>query len=224
MHLDGAYQNSFATYVQLPERYARLRDIDDLFRRVLKGIENAAPPFPAVFLLRVHSFFLAATQLGMGGCVPETYAVLRGCLENALYGLSFAVNPEKARIWFERHEGDRERQAVRREFTIGRLKALLEGLDPHLHEHVTVLYERTIDMGAHPNVAALLMPTEITKGAKRISVKTAYLSSDPELIQTTTRSTAQVGVTALSILRLVWPDRFKTFGFDQELDVLKTGL
>ena len=79
-------------------------------------------------------------------------------------------------------------------------------------------------MGAHPNVAALLMPTEIAKGEKGVSVKTAYLSSDRELIQTTMRTTAQVGVTALSIFLLVWPDRFKTLGFHQELEVLKAGL
>lgn len=73
--------------------YAKLAEIDGVFRKLIDNLLNTHDWFAAFFLLRAHSAFLAGSHLAMSGQAAEAYASLRLCLENGLYGLYLARNP-----------------------------------------------------------------------------------------------------------------------------------
>jgi len=102
--IDNVRLNCFATYANLRQEYAKLAEVDTLFRRLVENLINTSDWFAAFFLLRAHSAFLAGTHLAMAGQTAETYASLRLCLENALYGLYLARNPDSRETWLRRHD------------------------------------------------------------------------------------------------------------------------
>jgi len=85
--VEHARANAFATYANLRADYAKVTEIDRLFRRLNDNLLNTPDWFAAFFLLRAHSAFLTGSHLAMSGQTAETYAALRLCLENGLYGL-----------------------------------------------------------------------------------------------------------------------------------------
>ena len=85
--IDNARLNSFATYTNLRPEYTKVAEIDVVFRKLVGYLLNTKDWFAAFFLLRAHSAFLAGSHLAMSGQAAETYASLRLCLENGLYGL-----------------------------------------------------------------------------------------------------------------------------------------
>src|SRR5262245_51087760 len=72
--IDNARLNSFASYANLRSEYAKLSEIDAIFRKLVESLLNTKDWFAAFFLLRAHSAFLAGTHLGMSGQTAETYA------------------------------------------------------------------------------------------------------------------------------------------------------
>jgi len=71
--------------------------------------------------------------------------VLRGCLENALYGLYVTRNSECQETWLRRHDSKENKNKARKEFTIRKLIDLLKKEDHILGNIASDLYERTID-------------------------------------------------------------------------------
>ena len=91
--IENARLNSFATYANLRLEYDKVAEIDGVFRKLVGNLLNTRDSFAAFFLLRAHSAFLAGSHLSMSGQAAETYASLRLCLENGLYGLYLSRNP-----------------------------------------------------------------------------------------------------------------------------------
>jgi hypothetical protein len=79
--IDNTRLNCFATYGNLRKEYAKLNEIDRLFRDLQDNLLNTRDWFAAFFLFRAHSAFLAGSQLAMSGQAAEANAVLRLCLE-----------------------------------------------------------------------------------------------------------------------------------------------
>ena len=153
---EAARNNKFATFANLKSEYGRLRDIDKFYRDLVDVLDNSHDWFAGFFLLRAHSAFLAACRLATSGQVAECYMMLRGCLEAALYGLYLSRNPESQSIWLERHVDGGKRRRCRNTFAAARMLACLESESARVRETAGVLYERTIDYGAHPNERAIL--------------------------------------------------------------------
>lgn len=108
--------------------------------------------------------------------------VMRGCLENALYGL-YVLHKDSGAFdrWMCRHDSDDAKRIVRNEFTIACVKKTLEDMDPKHVVVVSQLYDKTVDIGAHPNVAvSAALKTSRSEG--RIQFKVLYLTADPEVI------------------------------------------
>ena len=128
--IELARRNQYATFQNLGGPYRRLRELDDLFLKALSNLDNPTEWVPAFFFYRSHSAFRAAVQLSMAGQIPETYMVLRGCLEFALYGVYFWRNPDSWPIWCERHESPAAKKKVRKEFKTRALFDAVPGLNP----------------------------------------------------------------------------------------------
>jgi len=223
--VETARRNTFATFVQARQVWALLGRIDAALRRAIEGMHNARAWFEGFFLLRAHAAYLGAARLSTSGQLPEAYMILRGCLENALYGLFTHENPGLGEVWLRRHDDAASRQRVRDEFKIGRMMDLLEARDPGTGRAARDLYERTIDFGAHPNELALTSVLRLTWGEGAVRFDLNYLSdnSTPALALCL-KTNAQVGVCALGTFRLVVPERFDLLGLSDELTRLNAGL
>jgi hypothetical protein len=153
--IDNTRQNSFATYANLRAEYAKLAEVDVVFRKLVEHLTNTKDWFAAFFLLRAHSGFLAGSHMAMSGQAAEAYASLRLCLENGLYGLYLSKNPASRATWLRRHESAQAKRRVRDEFKIRNLFETLNGCDGREAGIAEKLYERCIDRGGHPNERAL---------------------------------------------------------------------
>jgi hypothetical protein len=149
--VDEFRNNQHATFSRKPEAIAGLIRIDDLLKRSLYGVVDPKPFIPMSFLMRAHSAFRAAVGLAMGGQLYESQAMMRLSLEHAAYGIYIGGDDERWRRWMSRHDSEEAEAAVRKEFSHNRVRKHLWAADQELAEHFELLYDQSIDLGAHPN-------------------------------------------------------------------------
>lgn len=215
--VEMARRNTLATFVRTRRVWGLLGRIDGAFWRAVEGMNNARAWFAGFFLLRAHASYLGAVRLSASGQVPEAYIVLRGCLENALYGFFLHENPGLRAVWLSRHDDDASRQRVRDEFRTFRMLDLLETKDRETGRAARTLYERTIDFGAHPNEMALLTVLRHSEEEGAVRFDLNYLSDDSTpALALCLKTKAQVGVWSLRVFRLVVPERFDLLGLTDE--------
>lgn len=222
--IELARDHTFQTIAGLNSEYQRLVQIDSLFKRVQENLDFTKEWFAGLFLLRAHSSFLSAAGVVLGGQLPETYMILRGCIENSLYGLYLSRHKEDAEIWLKRNESQQMKKMVKDQFKNTTLLSFLKTIEPSLGDVADSLYERTIDFGAHPNQLALTTALRMEEKDSRTLLKIAYISGDPLATQLCLKTTAQVGVLALSVFRNVFKERFDLLGITVELEKLKPSL
>lgn len=221
---DLARDNAFGSFVHLPGHYSKLVAVDSAFLLISENLLNPEDVSAPFFLMKSHSSFRAAAWMAMTGQSPEAFMVMRGCIESALYGLYLNRNEDSFKTYMNRHDDDAARKAVRAEFTIGRMWKCLKSVDGKLQVDVENVYEKTIDFGAHPNVAALVAATSMLKGNERVQFKLAYLTAERDVIGGTMKSAAQAGVVALSIFRHVFKERYDLLGLTDKLPGLRESL
>ena len=134
--------------------------------------------------------------------------VLRGCLESALYGLSLSRNPSRQEIWLRRHDDEKSKEKVKKEFRIRNLFNSLKLEDTRLHNITKELYGRTIDLGGHPNERAFISVMKQKKDHSRITFDSAYLIGNEPALQLCLKSCAQIGICVLFIFQRIFRERF----------------
>lgn len=221
---DTARGNEYATFANLKSEVDRLIDIDITFRKAIDGLNHSQDWFSGFFMLRAHSNFLAACRMSWSGQIPECYALLRSCLENALYGVYLADNPTSQETWLRRHDSDDHKKRVRQEFKIRTMLDLAKSMDKKVGTVAELLYKRTVDHGAHPNERALMQALQMTKGDDKIEFKSIYLEKDSDQLKLALKTTAQAGVCVLSLFRPVYKERFDILGVTAILDHIKKGI
>ena len=110
---DDARNNEYATFANIEGEIRRLIDLDACYRKSIDGLNHSKDWFAGFFVVRAHSNFLAACRMGWSGQIPECYAMLRSCLENALYGLYLSRNPNSRESWLRRHDSDMDRKRLK---------------------------------------------------------------------------------------------------------------
>ena len=220
-----AFTNSLASYVQMRRPAVdMLIDIDTLFHQAAENLRNPPDFLGAMLLLRSHSAYRAATRLAMSGEAPETFPLLRTCLEYALYAVHINRNPGHGEVWLRRHDDEAARTRAKRAFRHVAVMETLERVDATLAGQIKSLYERSIDFGAHPNERAMTgsMTTEEVSDGRVFSA--VYLHGDRLVLAHLLKTTAQVGVGALLMLSIVFRDRFALLAIDIRLEALKARL
>ena len=221
---DASRSNEYATFANLPREVGRLIGIDRVFRRTIDAFNNSKSWFPGLFILRTHSNFLGACRLTWSGQLPESYALLRSALENALYGLYLSKNPKSQETWLQREDSAQSKRKVKDEFKIVSLLKLAAQVAPEEGKVAKTLYDRTIDHGAHPNELALMQTLKLAKQPAHVQFSVSYLQGNGVPLQLSLRTAAQIGVCTLSLFERVLPERFAILGINQELAQLKQGL
>jgi hypothetical protein len=222
--IDLASQNQFATFQNLSGSYRRLRDLDGLFLKALVNLDNPEHWVPPFFFFRSHSAFRASVQLAMAGQIPESYMVMRGCLEFALYGVYMWRRPESWDTWCARNDSPETKKKVRAEFTTRTLFDAVPGLNPAERAAVEQLYDRTIDLGGHPNQLGLFGSLQMMTDEEAFHFESNYLMGKSVQLDLALRSTAQVGVAAFGLMGRVFETRYGLLGLWDALAPVKAGL
>jgi hypothetical protein len=147
--------------------------------------------------------------------------VLRGCIESALYGFYLSKNKNSHETWLNRHASEKALKLVNDEFKIVNLFAVLKTTDLQIHDAAKILYDRTIDFGAHPNELALTSLLRKNEEEDLIQFDLLYLSGDTPAFRFALKTTAQIGLCALLIFKNVYSKRFSLLGLDEKLARLK---
>jgi hypothetical protein len=145
-------------------------------------------------------------------------------LENVLYGFYIARTPGAFEVWRSRDENEDAKKQVRREFTTGKMFGALDSVDARTSEIARNLYERTIDLGAHPNQHSVFSSLNVDESADGLAIDTNYLAGNSLPHHLALKSTGQIGVVGLDIMRHVFPQRFAILGVTEGLEHVKQGL
>jgi hypothetical protein len=93
-----------------------------------------------------------------------------------------------------------------------------------LYNITNELYERTIDLGGHPNERAFFSVMKQEKDDSKIRFDSAYLVGNEPALQLGLKSCAQIGICALLIFQRIYQERFNILGLSEQLNALKKGL
>ena len=222
--LHDANHNTLSAFVNLHPEFDRLSKINAIFC-TLSEAEISINELPFRLLLgRSHASYLTACKLCLSGLLPESYMVLRGCLEAALYGCHIDSNEGRFEVWINRHAGDEERRSSRTIFSTANVMRSLRVIHEGTHNIAQTLYEELIDFGGHPNERSVT--SQIQRGQlESPTFRHVYLMpGNTTQYRACLKTVAQVGICALDIFRYTDPNRFETLDLCNEIDNLKEDL
>jgi hypothetical protein len=219
-----ARSNRFATFHNKRKEVARLVDIDGCFLRVSKNWIDPEDLVSPLIFIRAHSAFRAASEMAMAGQAAEAFTLQRSCIEYAAYCLHLNEDIERAKLWLNRHDSVSSKSAVRDEFSSRKLKETIALKAPEAIEAFSMIYESSIDFGAHPNERAITGNASIERKGKQTLFLQIMLHGEGLALDHALRSTAQAGVCALIILKGAFPDRYDASGVTRDLPRLREGL
>ena len=219
--LDATSHNTLASVHQHREWYDQIAAVDREFHCLADGLDDPEYPLAAIFVMRAHSAFLAATRVGLGTQLPESYMVLRGSLEAALYGLYLAKHEDAQAVWMHRQDNDDARAACRRRFQARTLSDYLKEIDPTTYVRYQRMYEWCIDLGAHPNAWSVAGHLSIDESPAETSFVLRYLSMDLKERTVLFMHITRIGVIVLDVFSNLFRERFDRLGITERLGVIK---
>jgi hypothetical protein len=162
----------------------------------------------------------------MAGQTVETFILLRSCLEFPAYALQIDKVPGARQKWLDREKDVASRKAANNAFRTDNLRPTIAGCDARLGKIFDTFYQKSIELGGHPNELAImgsLRLQEDEKDTDRIEVIQIYLHGDGPALRAALKGTAVVGLCALFILQHVsaFTARFDLLGVKQELQSLR---
>ena len=173
-----------------------------------------------LFVRKSHAILRAAGQLAMGGQFSEVFVLLRACLESAQCAHFLHVHKDLQELWMRRHESEEIRKKVRRKFQSGRLRVELERASQVVHDRVSELYEMCIDLGGHPNEKWLTSTLRQHEEDGHNTLYSQYLTNDFGMIVFSMESCARVGLAALEVYALIFPERWEKLALLEPMQAL----
>ena len=221
LFIENVRRNTLATFANLKPLFAHLGAVDRVYRDIIDNLHNTPDWFAAFFLFRAHCSYLASLRLSLSGQVAESYPILRSCIEAPLYGLYMTHKPDSRFVWANRHDDEKSRNACRNEFAVGKLLSVLKSVDKKIHSVVSQLYNRTIDLGGHPNEKSIFSNLRRSDSEDFIRFDLIYLATDGPTLRASLLTTAQVGIVVLDVFGTIFRERFDLLGLSHRLDELK---
>ena len=222
--LDQVINNIFATFYNKKWYFYKSSNIDSVFLKLLTEWRDPENFVSVLLALRCHSSFRAALQLAMAGQVAESFSLDRSCLEAAAYAATIAGDDGNAEVWLRRHDDRKSQERVRNKFKYSRLRDHIRSLNGEVWERFDVLYQNSIDHGAHPNERAITGNMEILDGEGYREIKSIYLQGDGNALEFALKNVCRSGVCALEVLELAFGERFREVGVDRSWPILRGGL
>lgn len=224
-YLAMAQRKAITTYDEERVYYVRLRRVSEAYHRVSQGMYERSELLAPLFVSRSHAAFMSAVQLALSGALPETYMVLRGVLEPALYAYLCSADSSVEEAWTRRNESDTFLKACRRAFRPHDILSRLLAANPQVGQEAGDLYELTINHGGHPNALAVVphlghVQDEDGSGAFTLEFLTASRRKRRPCYIHCTR----VGLCCLAIFQEVFPDVYAADGgaLTAQMDTLRS--
>jgi hypothetical protein len=224
-----ATRAAWASDVQPETRpwFEKLAGIDRTFLKAIDALNGHTPNyFEGLMLISAHAAFRAAAEFALQGRARESMVLMRSCLEYAMYGVNFHRQPELIQVWAHRGDGEKQKKAVRKSFKPTEMLDGITAVNNAIGLRAKDLYERTIDMGAHPNEVGFFGRLSITDapsaGGKLFQVK--YLQGGEPAQLHALKTAAQIGVCTLECFWLTYRERYDILGVKADIDALKAGL
>ena len=218
---DDAFGNLLATFARKKPQYSVLKNIDQCFSKIAENFTTSSDLLEPLFFIRSHSAYRAGSQLAMSGQSTESFCLFRSCLESALYGLHINNNSALGEVWIQRHQNEKALKKVRGSFANRAIMNTLDEVDPNLCKTVSTLYDRTIDFGGHPNERSITSNLLMASNDTDVQIRQLYLQGDSVTLEHGLKSAAQIGVSALYILRHVFREKFDILDVTTTLDELR---
>jgi hypothetical protein len=214
-----AASNRMANTANFAAEYQILSRIDKCFTAPALRFSKSKSFICALLFLRSQYAFKSAVGMSLSGQVTEAFQMIRSCLEYAGYTLAISEKPRLESVWMGRNMTPEGMKAQKTAFKISEVRAAITRHDALLADIFNENYERAIDFGGHPNPHAT-MSTITMGGTEAEFFSVEALSSDSRVLMHALKSTAQAGLTALHIVKFVYPAEFEQHGVIQEMDAL----
>lgn len=219
----SAYKNNIATFTNFKGSLIceAIYEIDTLFRLATNINYRQDERLLPNFIGRCHSAYLGGIKLSTSGQVVEAYMVIRGCLENALYAQYINDDPtrdeelpERSVAWLNRGKDEDSTKKCRKMFTYSAVKNNLLEQDKALGQEASLLYDRTIDYGAHPNFYGHITTSDV----KTSGVTVQFLMPGTDAFKLCIQTAVEVTICSLRIFNHIFPDRFRSVGITERID------
>ena len=114
-------------------------------------------------------------------------------------------------------------KAQKQEFRIRNICEIIAQFDSTLAEMFKKFYDRTIDLGAHPNPVGILNMAKLEKpqGDASGGIAALALTTEEFPLRHAMQNTAQMGLTALLIFQHIFKAKFESLGIHTEIETLR---
>jgi hypothetical protein len=223
--LEAVRGQQFATFANdVGGFYSVIREVDLCFVKITENLTNPKNLLAAVLLVRSHAAYRTAYATAMGTQLPETFVLLRSCLEYAAYGLHVNANPSLGETWLKRHDDATALRAMKRAFLGVEVEQTILATDKKLARIYKELYERTIDFGGHPNLRGVVSNMLLNEAPDKRQIQPIYLHANDATVLHALKTTAQIGLCSLHQFQHILPERFMLLGIREKLVELRNRL
>jgi hypothetical protein len=215
--LQRVKDRQIATFANVSSAFNILREVDDCFVYISDSIaKSQTSRLSLIFLARCHFAYRAACGTSMTGQSPETFVLLRSCLEYSGYALLIYQEPHLEMVWLHRHDGGDAHGKMLNAFKATKAKKAVQSIDPGLGDWYSDLYENAIDFGGHPNPKGV---TPIIR-CDEDSFSHIDLHEDGLFLHHCLDSTARAGICSLYVFHEILPERFN-LTIKKKIDALR---
>lgn len=219
--LEMVHQNQQGNCERFPEAYNLIQRVDNCFVVAAENLVNPKPVTTGILFLRSQYAYKAAAGMALAGQVIEAFPMMRLCLESAGYALAIFAEPTKERVFLDRHVNDASMRAQKQNFNIPKIIPVISGFDAELAQIFKGFYDRTIELGAHPNPYGILNAMKWERQEDSASFTALALTTNCNQLLHAMKNNAQVGLTSLFIFDHIFKEKFALLGIREEMDTLR---
>lgn len=140
---------------QPPRVMGMIKEMDRIFQEEIFAHDYETTAMSMLLAINSYMMLSNAVLQALSGHAVAVLPVARTALESACYAYLTSDDDEMCTIWFERGKSNTATDKCRKRFSIKATAAKLEHISPEMAEYIQLLYESTIEYGAHPNKKAI---------------------------------------------------------------------
>jgi len=221
--IDISHKNIWATYAEV-EEFQKLILIDQIFTKASHLFDNDPKVLQSMFFIRAHSAYRASVRLAGSGQIPESFALMRTVIENALYAFHIFKNPRLEKIWMNKEKSPEHKKEYKKNFKMVDIMKEYQKNDLNNGAQTQKLYNKTIRYGAHPNSDGIFSNLKVEDEGKDKIIYNYYINRNELALKNSIKNTARIGVCSLFIFQNIFSEKFKKAHLDEMVYSVSRGL